>query len=148
MEVNINRAQYGTYWKWLTLVAVWTTTGQWTSLSSGTSPVWAAGKAPSWLQSLEECLSAWSKFSSWLPGPGDPLKTDTAEKTLEVLLNRRSETDQPFNKRISRFRRSCWLNIYSQRSWTPVCHCNSFHDSWSLPLNTSGEREITKYICN
>lgn len=33
-----------------------------------------------------------------------------------------------------------WLNIYSQRSWTPVSRCNSIHYGWSLPPNTSRER--------
>lgn len=68
----------------LTPFAVWTRGGQRASLSSGTCPVEAAAEAPSWLQLPEECLSAESKCSSWLSGPGVPLQTGT------VGVNQRS----------------------------------------------------------
>lgn len=123
---------------------MWTTGGQWASLWSGTSPVWAADETPSWIQSLEECLSAGSKCSSWPPGPGDPPKTDTAGKPLEVISDTPThtglETKQAVTKESNWFPKSCWLNIYSQRSWTPLSRCNSIHYGGSLPPNTSRER--------
>lgn len=136
METIMNRELCGKDWKQPTLLEVWTTGGQWASLWSGTSPVWAADKAPSGIHSLEECLSAGSKCSSWPPGPGDPLKTDTAEKPTHTGL----ETKQSVTKESNWFPKSGWLNIYSQRSGTPVSRCNSIHYGWSPPPNMSRER--------
>lgn len=97
-QIYGNDHEPGTAWKGLTLLEVWTTGGQWASLWSGTSPVWAADKAPSWIRSLEECLSAGSKCSSWPSGPGDPLKTDTEGKPMEVISNTPTHTHRVRNQ--------------------------------------------------